>query len=68
MKIVDKGKYEFKKGMKMHLDHIYEIQGLLPSGTWESQMEQGESEDIHGDCDDTVIFLKDVTIEYKVKM
>lgn len=78
MKVVDKCTYEFKKGHNGTLDSIYEIQGLIPSGFYVSEIEYCDMHDIDyqdfdgvyeglGASDDGVIFLKDVEITYTVK-
>ena len=75
--MVDKGKVLLEKGKHVHLDSIYDIQGLIPSGSWVNEYEfeefYGEKElnkVLNGSQklgDDGVIFLKNVLIEYKVK-
>ena len=49
--------------MEGDLDAIYEIQGLLPSGTWEYPKDQDGHENSNSD---RFVMVKTVTIEIKV--
>lgn len=66
-KIITKLLFEAKKGDQLHLDTIYQFQGLGEDGDfrwWSSANEDGKPDpDSDGD---SIVILRDVKIEIKV--
>ena len=61
-------KYKFKKGDRVSLDEVYDIQALIPNDAYD----QDDYSDyvIGGDNDsgESILFLKNVTITVNVKV
>lgn len=50
----------FKKGQKLQLDDIYNIQGLAGGDWW-------RRENLNDDCDENIVITRNITIEIKWK-
>jgi hypothetical protein len=55
-----KEQYIFKMGQKVHLDEIYEIQGLGGGDWWERK-------DLNNDFDEDLVITRDITITITFK-
>lgn len=61
--------YTFKKGQHVHLDTIYDIQGLGSSIWWEkSGMDVDSSKQMEIDLGDDLVITRDITITVTIEM
>jgi len=58
-------KFEFRKGQKLHLDDIYDIQGLAEGDWWEvDYTDPGNNGDENGDF---IVITKSIDITIRAK-